>query len=74
MSLELQFRIKNNPNYSKYLKENSYWYKYLNRSDEYFHQFDEEVKTAYKLRPTDKISRALDTFDMLQSLFTSLKQ
>ena len=74
MSLELQFKIKNNPNYSKYLKENSYWYKYLNRSDSYFKQFEDEVKIAYKLRPTDKISKALDAFDMMQNLFSSLKQ
>lgn len=74
MSLELQFKIKSNPNYSKYLKENSYWYKYLNRSDEYFKQFEEEVKIAYKLRPVDRISKALDAFDMMQALLTSLKQ
>lgn len=74
MSLELQFKIKSNPYYSKYLKENSYWYKYLNRSNNYFAQFEEEVKTAYKLRPTDRISKALDTFDMMQTLLASLKQ
>ena len=74
MSLELQFKIKNNPNYSKFLIENSYWYKFLNRSDSYFKAFEEEVKTAYKLRPMDKISRVIDTFDMLQTLLSTLGQ
>ena len=73
MSLELQFKIKSNPNYLRYLREHSYWYKYLNRSGEYFKQFEEEVKVEYKLRPADKISRALDTFDMVQTLLSSLK-
>lgn len=72
MSLELQFKIKDNPNYSNFLKENSYWYKFLNRSDSYFKRFEEEVKTAYKLRPTDKISRAIDTFDMIQTVLSTL--
>jgi len=74
MSLDLQFKIKNNPNYTRYLKENSYWYKYLNRSDEYFKSFEEKVKVAYKLRPVDKISRAIDTFDMLQTLLSGLQK
>ena len=73
MSLDLQFKIKNNPNYIKYLRENSHWYKYLNRSSDYFKQFEEEVKTAYKLRPADRISKALDTFDMIQTLLSTLK-
>lgn len=73
MSLEVQFKIKNNPNYLRFLRENSHWYKYLNRDGNNFKVFEEEVKTSYKLRPTDRISRALDTFDMIQSLLSSLK-
>ena len=74
MSLDLQFKIKNNPNYLRYLRENSWWYKYLNRSDAYFKQFEEEVKTNYKLRPTDRINKALDTFDMIQTLLSTIKK
>lgn len=74
MSLEVQFKIKNNPNNLKFLHENSYWYKYLNRDSNNFNIFSEEVKTVYRLRPTDKISKALDTFDMVQTLLASLRQ
>lgn len=73
MTLDLQFKIKNNPNYIKFLRENSHWYKYLNRGSDYFTQFEEEVKTAYKLRPSDRIERVLDTFDMIQALLSTLK-
>ena len=44
MTLELQFKIKNNPYYLKYLRENSIWYKKLNREPETFKIF--EIATA----------------------------
>lgn len=73
MSLELQFKIKNDKNNLRFLRENSHWYKYLNRDVNNFKFFEEEVKSAYKLRPSDRISKALDTFDMIQTLLSSLK-
>ena len=36
MSLEIQFRLKNNPNYLKYLHFHSAWYKELNRNPAIF--------------------------------------
>ncbi len=73
MALELQFKIKNNPNYLKYLRENSYWYKLLNRDMNLFPKFEEEVKEQYGLRPADRITKALETFEMVQNLLASLK-
>lgn len=73
MSLEIQFKIKNNPNYLRYLRENSYWYKYLNRNPKLFKQFEEEVKEKYQLRPMDRISKALSTIEMLQSIMSTIK-
>lgn len=74
MSIENQIKLKSNVNYIKFLRENSHWYKYLNRSNQYFKDFENEVKIAYKLRPTDKISQAIDTFDMIQTVLATLKQ
>lgn len=73
MTLDLQFKIKNNPNYQRYLREHSYWYKILNRDYKTFPIFEEEVKDAYELRATDRISKALDTFEVLSALMSSLK-
>lgn len=73
MSLEIQFKIKNDKNYLRFLRENSHWYKYLNRDVNNFKFFEEEVKTAYRLRPFDKIGKALDTFEMFQNLLSSFK-
>lgn len=73
MSLELQFKIKNNPNYLRYLRTHSYWYKELNRNPASFTLFEEKVKEEYRLRPTDRISKALEMFEMAQAIISSLK-
>lgn len=73
MTLDLQFKFRNNPNYLKYLREHSYWYKYLNRDPNSFKIFENEVKEYYKLRPTDKIERILNGIEMIESIVTTLK-
>ena len=73
MVLDLQFKIKNNPNYQRYLREHSYWYKTLNRDPSTFRVFEEEVKDAYQLRTSDKISKALDTLEMVSAMMSTLK-
>lgn len=73
MILDLQFKIKNNPLYLKYLRENSYWYKILNRNPSMFSEFENKVKEEYKLRTTDKISKAISTIEMVQNIVSSLK-
>ena len=60
MKLDVQFKLKSNPLFIKYLHENSYWYKILNRDPEMFNNFVNEVKKTYKLRPTDKINEAVE--------------
>ena len=72
MTLETQFKLKSNPLYIKYLHENSHWYKILNRNPDSFNDFIEEMKTNYKLRTSDKIDRALSTFEMLSTIITTV--
>lgn len=73
MTLETQFKIKNNPNYIRYLHENSNWYKLLNRNPKLFSTFEEEVKTTYKLRASDKFEKAIQTMELIQNLFSTLQ-
>lgn len=73
MILDTQFKLKSNPLYIKYLHENSYWYKILNRHPDKFNEFVNEMKLNYKLRPTDKLASALSTFEMLSSIVSALK-
>ena len=73
MTLDTQFKIKNNPHYVKYLREHSYWYKYLNRDPNSFRRFEEEAKEYFGLRPQDKINKVLDTFEMISTLVSNFK-
>ena len=73
MSLDIQFKLKQNPNYIKYLRENSYWYKILTRDPSHFNEFVENVKKTYHMRTVDKISDAIKTFEMITNLMTSMK-
>ncbi|MCI8778197.1 MAG: hypothetical protein HFI86_02465 [Bacilli bacterium] len=73
MTLDIQFKIKNNPYYQRYIRENSIWYKVLTRNPELFKEFEEKVKEEYKLRPTDRLERMFTTIEMIQSVIGSLK-
>ena len=68
MELIVQYSIKNNPNYTKFLRENSYWYRYLNRNSLYFKSFDEEMKKAYKMTATDKLERFRKSVDKISQI------
>lgn len=73
MTLDIQFKIRNNPYYIKYIRENSYWYKILNRNPNMFSKFEETVKTNYQLRPSDKIKNTLEMINLMQNVISSLK-
>lgn len=72
MNLELQFKIKNNQYYRNFLIENSHWYKYLNRHPKFFSLFDEEVKDYYELRLGHKITKAVNTLELIQNFMSTL--
>ncbi len=72
MPLEIQFRLRENPLYIKYLRENNIWYKRLIREPQSFNIFVEEMKTKYKLRTSDKINKVVDTLDVVSNLFSSM--
>lgn len=73
MTLDVQFKLKSNPNYINYLRQNSYWYKILNRHPEKVKDFIEEAKTYYGLRPTDRLERAVETISLLQNILSTMK-
>ena len=57
----------------EYLKENSEWVKYLNRSPKNYEAFKNEIKTKYKLRTTDKINNAMENIDLISNVLNILK-
>lgn len=73
MKLEVQYKLRSNPIYLNYLHNNSYWYKTLSRNPSMINKFVDEVKTNLGLRASDKISKALSSFEMISSILSSLK-
>ncbi len=73
MTTELLITIKKDPKMFGYLKENSEWFKYLNRNPDNYKKYIESMKVKYKLRVTDKISNAIDSIDMASNIITALK-
>ena len=72
MTREIQYKLLSNPNYIRYLRENSYWYKELNRNNN-FKDFIEDMKNKYKLRTIDKIEKFTDTLDFISKIMSTLK-
>ena len=73
MNVEIQYRLRSNPNDIKYLREKSYQYKFLNRNKNYFKQFEEEMKKEYKLTSEDKINKMANSINMLSKFIDILQ-
>ena len=73
MTLETQFFLTSNEQYLNYLRTHSYWYKNLNRNPEQLRNFIEEVKTEYKLTASDRIEKAIETVEFLETILSTMQ-
>ena len=73
MNIKTQLIIKGNPNIYQYLRENSYWYKYLNRNPNVMKELIIEMKQKYKLTTSDKLERINNGVSMINSFMDILK-
>ena len=73
MQLDLQYRIKQDEKQIMFLRENSYWYKYLNRNNKYYKEFVDDMKDKYKLKPPDNINKMMDNINMVRTFLDILK-
>ena len=73
MVLDLQFRIKNDEKLKQFLRENSYYYKYLNRSPSYLKDVIEDMKDKYEMRPSDKINKMINNIGLMNSFLEALR-
>ena len=73
MTLDIQFKIRNNKLYKEYLRSHSIWYKVLTREPYRINEFEDEVRHFYKLTPADRISKMMDTIEIIQSFMSALK-
>lgn len=73
MEINLQKKLLEKPKMYQYLKENSYWIKYLNRDSEIYKEFETRMKELYHERVTDKVSNAIDQIDLINGVLMTLK-
>ena len=73
MRYDIWMNISSNPIQKQFLRENSYWYKYLNRSSRYYKDFISDMKDKYKLTTIDKLNKMADNINMFKSFLDVLK-
>lgn len=73
MKLDIWMKINQDPRQISFLRENSHWYKYLNRSEIYYKEFINDMKDKYKLKPTDRINKMMDNINMVSTFLDVLK-
>ena len=73
MDLNTQYKIFNNELLHRYLRENSYWYKILNRNPLLLKQMTQEMKDRYKLNTSDKIEKISERLSLVESILKVLE-
>lgn len=73
MNVETQIKIRNNPYLYRYLRDNSAWYKALNRSPNNIKEMESEMKIAYKLNLTDKIDSINQKIEMVRTFIDIIR-
>jgi len=73
MRLDLIYKIQNNNNLHRYLRENSYWYKILNRNPSLISKMEEDMKKAYKLTFEDKMDDLNSKINLVKGFMNIVK-
>ena len=72
MDIKTQIKIRNNTYLYRYLRDDSSWYKVLNRHPEAIKEMEEEMKKVYKLNPVDKIDDLSRKLEMVRTFMDVL--
>ena len=73
MRYEIKEKIYSDSNLLKYLRENSSWYKFLNRRLD-FNEFVNEMKKSYGLRFRDKVDKVSTGASLLRAFMSVTKE
>ncbi|MBP3635288.1 MAG: YlbE-like family protein [Bacilli bacterium] len=57
----------------KFVRENSYWYKNLNRNPDSINYLIRDMKEKYKLTTSDKINNLSEKLDLIRTFMNVLK-
>ncbi len=73
MDVATQIKIRSNPYLYQYLRDNSSWYKALNRDPNSIREMEAEMKNVYKLNLTDKIGNLGQKIEMIRTFIDILR-
>ena len=73
MQLPNIIAFRENEKEYNYLKQNSWYFKDLNRGVKNYPQFVQDMKVKYKERTTDKLNNMIDNIDMISSVLDIFK-
>ena len=73
MTTEVQLKINSDPRLISFIRVNPIWYKRLNRNPDLFKEFTMDMKDKYKIKTSDKITKALNNISMLQAFLDVLR-
>lgn len=73
MRYEIKEKIYSDPNLLKYLRENSGWYKKLNRNEPIENMIN-EMKERYGLRFKDKVDKIGTGIDLINAFMNATKE
>ena len=73
MTLDVIFKINKDENLHRYLRENSYWYKLLNRDPKLINKMESDMKKTYKLTLEDKVSDLTSKINLIKGFIDASK-
>lgn len=73
MKVDLILKIRNDTNLYRYMRENSYLYKYLNRDPNYINIVEQEMKNRYKLTTEDKLKKINEKLSFVKSIMDVMR-
>lgn len=73
MRADILIKINNDKKQKEYLMNNSYWYKYLNRSRENYNDFLKAFKNYNRVSKVNKTNELVNTFDTVNTILKILK-
>ncbi len=68
MKKEVLDKLKQDKKFLNYLRENSDYYKLLNRDSNNYDLFIKKMKEKYKLRTIDKVDNIVDSVDLITKI------
>ena len=72
MQMEIIQKLREDKKMLGYLRENSHWYKELNRDPNNYKTFVKVMREKYKLKVSDKIESAVDNIELITSVLNVL--